>query len=82
MTPRRVRRRRAVDLAKLNEEPCRYLLREQGEDDDAWNLVVKSPICELRPEGGKFLPEMVTVKFGDGTERWFNPDDQVETKAP
>jgi len=25
-------------------------------------------------------PELVTVKFADGTERPFNPNDQVETR--
>ena len=30
------------------------------------------------PHEGKFLPEVCTVKFTDGTERYFNPNDQVE----
>jgi hypothetical protein len=72
---------RAVELARLNEEPCRYLFREYGEDDDARNLVLQSPICELRPQDGRFLPQMVTVKFADGTKRWFNPDDQIEIRS-
>ena len=71
----RVRRWRPAQLARTNEDLCRYLFREHGENDDAWKLVVKSPICELRPHDGGFLPEMVTVKFDDGTERFFNPDD-------
>ena len=79
VTPR-VRRWRAVDLCGLTQVPCRYLFREYGEDDNAWKLVVTSPICELRPHGGQFLPELVTMKFADGTERSFNPNDQVETR--
>lgn len=78
MTPK-VRRCRARDLCKLNEEPCRYLFRGYGDGDDAWKLVLISPICELRPHGGEFLPEMVTVKFADRTVGLFNPGDQVET---
>ena len=79
---KRVRHWRAAQLARPNEDPCRYLFREHGEDDDAWKLVVKSPICGLRTHDGGFLPEVVTVKFDDGTERWFNSDDQVETRRP
>ena len=78
---KRVRLWRAAQLARPNEDPCRYLFREHGENDDAWKLVRKSPICE-RPDDGGFLPEMVTVKFDDGTERFFNPGDQVETRRP
>jgi len=37
--------------------------------------------CELRPHEGSFLPEVCTVIFTDGTERYFNPDDQVEIKS-
>jgi hypothetical protein len=43
--------------------------------------VLQSPICELRPQDGRFLSQMVTVKFADGTERWFNPDDQIEIRS-
>jgi hypothetical protein len=34
----------------------------------------------LSPHEGSFLPEVCTVKFADGTERYFNPNDQVEIR--
>jgi hypothetical protein len=37
-------------------------------------------VCELAPYEGDFLPEMCTVTFTDGTERYFNPNDQVEIR--
>ncbi len=74
----RVRRTRAADLA--GRDPG-YLLREQGESDEAWRQVATQVICALRPHEGTFLPEICTVKFTDGTERVFNPDDRVEIKT-
>ena len=57
-----------------------YQLREQGEGDDAWKRVTTRVVSELAPHDGSFLPEVCTVKFADGTERYFNPDDQVEIR--
>jgi hypothetical protein len=75
--PNQVLRMRAVDLT--NRMPG-YLFREDGEGDDAWKKVKTRAICELRPHEGSLLPEVVTVTFTDGTERYFNPDDQVEIR--
>jgi hypothetical protein len=69
---------RAVDLTAFG---AGYLFREYGEDDSAWKRVVTRPICELRPHEGTFLPEVVTLQFDDGTERFLNPDDQVGIRA-
>jgi hypothetical protein len=68
---------RAVDLT--NRLPG-YQLRECGEDDDAWKRVKARVVSELAPYDGGFLPELCTVKFTDGTERYFNPNDQVEIR--
>jgi hypothetical protein len=68
---------RAVDLT--NRLPG-YLLRECGEGDDAWKRVKTRVVSELAPYEGGFLPELCTVKFTDGTERYFNPDDKVEIR--
>jgi hypothetical protein len=73
----RVLQLRAVDLT--NRLPG-YLLREHGEGDDAWKRVTSRVVSELSPHEGGFLPEVCTVKFADGTERYFNPDDQVEIR--
>ncbi|HWF70099.1 MAG TPA: hypothetical protein VG187_11130 [Mycobacterium sp.] len=73
--PHRVLRMRAVDLT--NRIPG-YRFREHGEGDDAWKQVKTRVVSELHPHEGSFLPEVVTVKFTDGTERYFNPDDPVE----
>lgn len=67
---------RAVDLT--NRAPG-YLFREHGEDDDAWKRVKRRVICESRHQG-RVLPEVCTVAFTDGTERYFNPDDAVEIR--
>ncbi|MGA8125412.1 MAG: hypothetical protein WBS15_17065 [Mycobacterium sp.] len=75
--PSRVLRMRAVDLT--NRSPG-YQFREHGEGDDAWKRVKARVICESRPHEGGFLPEVCTVTFTDGTERYFNPDDQVEIR--
>jgi hypothetical protein len=77
MPSSRVLQLRAVDLT--NRLPG-YQLREQGEDDDAWKRVTTRVVSELAPHDGSFLPEVCTVKFVDGTERYFNPDDQVEIR--
>ena len=37
-------------------------------------------VSELAPHEGGFLPEVCTVIFTDGTERYFNPNDQVEIR--
>jgi len=68
---------RAVDLT--NRSPG-YLFREHGEGDDAWKRVKARVVCEARPHEGRFLQEVCTVTFTDGTERYFNPDDQVEIR--
>jgi hypothetical protein len=68
---------RAVDLT--NRGPG-YLFREPGEGDDAWKRVKARVVCESRPHEGSFLPEVCTVAFTDGTERYFNPEDQVEIR--
>jgi hypothetical protein len=34
----------------------------------------------LAPHDGGFLPEVCTVQFTDGSERYFNPDDKVEIR--
>jgi hypothetical protein len=68
---------RAVDLT--NRMPG-YQFREHGEGDDAWKKVKKRAVCELHPHEGSFLPQVVTVTLADGTERYFNPDDQVEIR--
>jgi hypothetical protein len=73
----RVLRIRAVDLT--NRIPG-YLFREHGDGDDAWKQVKTRAVCELHPHEGSFLPEVVTATFTDGTERYFNPDDQVEIR--
>lgn len=67
---------RAVDLT--NRAPG-YLFRERGESDDAWKRVKSRVVCE-GPYEGSLLPEVCTVTFIDGTERYFNPDDQVEIR--
>jgi hypothetical protein len=83
MSPSRVSRRRAGDLAGFDPPAVvGYLFREHGDSDDAWKLVKTRPIWSLRPHDGTFLPEVVTVKFADGTERLFNPEDQVEICPP
>jgi hypothetical protein len=72
---------RAVDLTAV--DPCAgYLFREHGDPDAGWKLVQTRAVCERRPHRGAFLPEMVTITFADGTERFFNPDDQVEIGPP
>ncbi|HZC89391.1 MAG TPA: hypothetical protein VE400_01740 [Mycobacterium sp.] len=76
--PDRVLRVRAVDLT--NRLPG-YFLREYGEGDDAWKRVKTRVVCELRPHEGSLLPEVCTVQFTDATERYFNPDDQVEIRS-
>ena len=68
---------RAVDLT--NRSPG-YLFREPGEGDDAWKRVKERVVCESRPHEGSFLPEVCTVTFTDGTERYFNPEDEVEIR--
>jgi hypothetical protein len=73
----RVLQLRAVDLA--NRLPG-YQLREYGEGDHAWKRVTTRVVCELAPHEGGFLPELCTVKFTDGTERYFNPNDKVEIR--
>ncbi|WP_292989581.1 hypothetical protein [Mycobacterium sp.] len=73
----RVLQLRAVDLT--NRLPG-YLLREQGEGDNAWKRVKTRVVSELAPHDGTFLPEVCTVQFTDGTERYFNPSDQVEIR--
>jgi hypothetical protein len=77
MSPGRVSRLRAGDLAGFDPTAVGYLFREHGDSDDAWKLVETRPIWLLT-----FLPEVVTVKFADGTERIFNPLDQVEICPP
>jgi hypothetical protein len=74
----RALRMRAVDLT--NRAPG-YLFRELGEGDDAWRRVRSRVVCELHPHDGSFLPEVCTVTFTDGTERYFNPNDPVEIRA-
>ncbi|MGA7054855.1 MAG: hypothetical protein WBZ37_27015 [Mycobacterium sp.] len=78
MAPRRVHQMRAVDLTAVNPPAAGYLFRDYGDRDHAWKLVKTWVICELAPHEGAFLPAVVTVKFADGTVRFFNPDDQVE----
>ena len=73
----RVLQLRAVDLT--NRLPG-YQLRECGEGDDAWKRVKTRVVSELAPYDGDFLPEVCTVTFTDGTERYFNPNDQVEIR--
>jgi len=68
---------RAVDLT--NRAPG-YLFREKGEGDAAWKRVKIRVVCELSPYEGSLLPEVCTVTFTDGTERYFNPDDEVEIR--
>jgi hypothetical protein len=75
--PSQVLRMRAVDLT--NRLPG-YLFREHGEGDNAWKRVKTRVVCESSPHDGSPLPQMCTVKFTDGTERYFNPDDQVEIR--
>ena len=75
--PGQVLRMRAVDLT--NRLPG-YLFREHGEGDNAWKRVKTRVVCESSPHDGSPLPQMCTVKFTDGTERYFNPDDQVEIR--
>lgn len=77
--PSRVRRVQAADLYR---EDFGYLLREYGEDDDAWKQVKARAFNVRRPHQGEFLPPVVTVKFSDDTERIFNPDDWVEVGTP
>jgi hypothetical protein len=69
---------RAIDLT--NRAPG-YLFREHGEADDAWKRVKSRVICESRPHEGRVLPEVCTVLFTDGTERYFNPEDPVEIRG-
>jgi hypothetical protein len=73
----RVLQMRAVDLT--NRLPG-YQLREQGEGDTAWKRVKTRVVCESAPYEGGSLPEVCTVIFTDGTERYFNPSDQVEIR--
>jgi hypothetical protein len=73
----RVLQLRAVDLT--NRLPG-YQLREYGEGDNAWKRVTTRVVCELAPHEGGFLPELCTVKFTDGSERYFNPNDKVEIR--
>ncbi len=77
-SPGRVLRMRAIDLT--NRLPG-YFVREYGEGDDAWKRVRTRVVCELHPHDGSFLPEVCTVSFTDGTERYFNPEDQVEIRS-
>ena len=73
----RVLQMRAVDLT--NRLPG-YQLREYGEGDDAWKRVKTRVVSELAPYEGGFLPELCTVKFTDGTERYFKHNDKVEIR--
>ena len=82
----------AIQLTHLDARKP-YMLRELGQDDAAWQLVrLRSTIAAHRPEQ---LPsdiagepdktlwlDSVTVVLSDGTERLFNPTDQVEVRAP
>jgi hypothetical protein len=70
-----------------------YMLREFGEDDNAWQLVpprsttvshrpVKIPSdIPGEPDRTVWL-DSVTVVLADGTERLFNQTDEVEVRAP
>jgi hypothetical protein len=75
--PSRVVRMRALDLT--NRIPG-YFVRAYGEGDDAWKQVKARVICESQRHEGETLPDVCTVKFTDGTERYFNPHDQVEIR--
>ncbi|MEM6110692.1 hypothetical protein AAHS21_31420 [Mycobacterium sp. 050272] len=69
---------RADDLGDI--EPG-YFLRAAGESDADWNQVHTRVIRQLMPApAGMKGVESVPVKFIDGTERVFNPGDEVEIK--
>jgi hypothetical protein len=66
------------------------MLREQGQDDTAWRLVVQRPVVKLVPDAtnpeerspvSDWLQE-VSVKLADGTELLFNHSDMVEVRPP
>jgi hypothetical protein len=69
---------RAVDLTAVIPTVAGYRLREYGDADDAWKLVTARVFCGQRRGQGGFVSELVTVTFADGTQRLFQPDDQVE----
>jgi hypothetical protein len=79
MSPRRVHLMRAADLTAVTPAAAGFYFRGLGDSDHAWKLVTARVVCEPRTHHeGAFLPEVVTVKFADGTEGFFNPDDRVE----
>ena len=66
--PRRTRQLNAGDLA--GEIPP-YLFKGLDDDDSAWNLVRKRPICRLveSPDRDGLLPPEVTVIFSMARRR-------------
>jgi hypothetical protein len=69
---------RAVDLTAVIPTIAGYRFREYGDSDDAWKLVKARVFCALRGADAASASEMVSVRFVDGTERFLNPDDEVE----
>jgi hypothetical protein len=54
-------------------------MKALDDDDTAWNVVSRRPICGLTPspERDVFIRPEVTMVFANGTGRVFNPDDQI-----
>jgi hypothetical protein len=78
----------ALSLTSIDPDG-EYMLRESGDEDSAWKLVQTRAHGERwfdklpsdapgEPEKTVWLPEVVLVRFTDGTERYFNPNDPVE----
>lgn len=81
----RVLHLKAGELAGVDTLDGGYLLRSVDDAPDDWRLVTtRVPPGELWPNrggpGSAFLPPLVTVTYADGSDRVFNPDDQVEIK--
>jgi hypothetical protein len=74
---------RAVDLTAIDPGESRWMMRESDDAEGAWKTLQGRPRCEMwpskaRPGEPKFLPQMVTVDFTDGSSLHLNPDDHVE----
>ncbi len=69
---------RAVDLTAVPPSAVGYGFRKYGAPDDAWKLVTTRVFCGYRRGDDGRVSELVTVRFADGTQRLFNPEDEVE----
>ena len=85
MSPPKVYRMTADQLSGV---AAPFMLREYGEDDSAWRLVVQRPDVRLVPDArnpderspvSDWLRE-VSVRVADGTELFFNHSDEVEIR--